>query len=402
MLCSRVAAVAFATLLATACGNSTGDTQDPPAPVRPSDRSDLANVGETDPLDYSDPRLWLCSPDSEPNACAQNLDATEVLPDGSMQLVEHVRATAPEFDCFYVYPTVVLDGTRMQTDFQHTEKVLDPLLSQAALFSSLCEVYAPLYRQRGISLTGSIAAQTVLNPDENDRGVQDIRDAFRYFLEHHSRGRKFVILGHSQGSAVLTTMIQKEIDPKPELRSRMISALLIGGGATVAPGERTGGSFQNIPTCSEPGETGCIVAYASFAAEAPPQSNALFGRASAGLEAACTDPAALSGNTDRLRGMYGRVNLSNSAFKLDGSLPSGMSTEFALYRQMFRSRCVAKGDAHFLEITVDRDAQDTRAVPPHRSGLAELVGFGMHVVDYAVPLDDLRETVRLQAEAALR
>ena len=117
------------------------------------DRSHLKDVGITAPLDYNDPALWACRPGNDPNECHANLDATEILPDGSTKLVPHVRATDPKFDCFYIYPTVALSGGGNMTDFSDIRPVLDPLLGQGARFNRLCEVYAPLYRQVSLSTT---------------------------------------------------------------------------------------------------------------------------------------------------------------------------------------------------------------------------------------------------------
>src|SRR6185312_12813923 len=36
------------------------------------DRSALSNVGTDKPLDYSDPRMWLCRPGNDPDECDIN------------------------------------------------------------------------------------------------------------------------------------------------------------------------------------------------------------------------------------------------------------------------------------------------------------------------------------------
>ena len=50
-----------------------------------------------------------------------------------------------------------------------------------------------------------------------DRGLQydDVRDAWNYYLAHDNQGRGFVLIGHSQGSYILTRLIREEIDGKP-------------------------------------------------------------------------------------------------------------------------------------------------------------------------------------------
>jgi hypothetical protein len=51
------------------------------------------------------------APDMYSDECrGADLTATELLPDGTSRIVKHVVATEPKYDCFYVYPTVALNG----------------------------------------------------------------------------------------------------------------------------------------------------------------------------------------------------------------------------------------------------------------------------------------------------
>src|SRR6185312_12017914 len=120
----------------------------------------------------------VCRPDIDPNECERDLSATEIKPDGSFEVHEHVAARDPQFDCFYVYPTVWLNQQRPQmTDFsdEGVKLVLDPLLSQGARFNRVCRVYAPLYRQAGLSNFAIPQGAT------KDTALQDVRDAFAYY-----------------------------------------------------------------------------------------------------------------------------------------------------------------------------------------------------------------------------
>jgi hypothetical protein len=387
---------------------ATARDEAPPLAAQPSpvvhaiDRSTLGDVGSTAPLDYENPALWACRPGNAPNECQRDLNATEIGKDGTRRVTPHARAQNPAFDCFYVYPTVKLTGTGNMTDFSDAGIALvnDALLAQAARFSRLCEVYAPLYRQTAVDRSSGTPKPAA--GASRELAVGDVRAAFKHYLEHDNRGRRFVILGHSQGTAMLTAMMQEDVDPVPEVRARLISALLIGGGVHVASGQRAGGTFKNIPTCSAPGETGCVIAFASFAAEAPPAKDSRFAAAPApGMELACTEPAALSGNTGRYRGSYFRQKINNPTFKSDQPLPEGLTTPFALYRDAFTGQCVKRDGLSYLEISLAQDPGDTRGVPPYRSKALEAAGVGLHVVDYNIPLEDLIEAARLQAASAL-
>jgi hypothetical protein len=385
-------------------GNDAGSDAGGGGGLQTIDRSGLTDVGVSARLDYSIPEYWVCRPDITPNECARNLDATEIKPDGSLEVVKHVAAVDPGFDCFYVYPTVWLSRTAQMTDFSDTgvNLVLDALLAQAARFSRICRVFAPLYRQVGVSgISPAADANTEL-------ALQDVRDAFAYYLEHDSHGRKFVLLAHSQGTYDTVSLIRRDIDEKPEVRARMISAVLLGGQPYAPPGERFGGSFKNVPACSERGETGCVIAFNSYAKESPATANSAFGHVTTTLaneevalngQVFCSEPAALAGNTGRYAGSYFPLKLNNPQFGAPGAIP-GVDTPFVVFRNLFRGTCVRANGVSYLEVSSDPQPGDVRPVPEYRNALLESVGFGMHLVDYNVPLDDLIEAVKLQAAAS--
>jgi hypothetical protein len=371
-----------------------------PLVIQHVDRSGLTDIGTSGSLDYEKPAYWACRPDIEPNECHRNLDATEVKSDGTLTVVPHVRAEKPEFDCFYVYPTVTLSGTQM-TDFSGTgiNTVLDPLLAQAARFTRVCEVYAPLYRQ--VALNGVAPAEG----SSTSLALQDVRDAFKYYLEHFNHGRNFVLMGHSQGTFMLASTIVRDVDDKPELRARLISALLIGGQPYTPPGQLVGGQFNNIPLCSTPNETGCIVGFNSFPAEAPPGPTAVFGHVGTTFaneppdltgQVACVNPARLVGNQGSFAGSYFPLMLNNPMFGMP-VVPPGITTPFVMYKNLFQGECKQRDSSHYLEISVV--AGDTRTPPTYRNPTLEAFGFGLHLVDYDAPLDDLIELVTRQAAA---
>jgi pimeloyl-ACP methyl ester carboxylesterase len=387
-------ACALSLVAVSGCGSDDATGSAPGGDeIHPVDRSGLADVGTSGPLDYANPALWVCRRGNDPNGCHKNLDATEIKADGTLAVVPHERAQNPSFDCFYVYPTVLLTGAPQMTDFteEGIARVYDPLLTQGARFSRICEVYAPLYRQTGLSGGRPVAGAN------SELALQDVRDAFAYYLEHLNRGRDFVLIGHSQGTFMLTGMMQKDIDNNPELRKRLISALLIGGRIEVPAGKRVGGTFQNIPTCSAPGETGCVLAYVSYSAQAPPTATSLFGLAGAGNEAACVEPALLAGNSGAYQGSYFQVAVANPSFAADVPPRSDVSTPFLLYRNTFDGQCVTRDTFRYLEYTLLSNESDPRGIPPWRHTTIDGLGFGTHLVDFHIPLDDLIETVAQQA-----
>jgi hypothetical protein len=382
------------------------------------DRSHLGDAGLSGTLDYSDPNFWVCRPDIDQNPCHGNLDATEILPDGGQQVVKHVRATDPKFDCFYVYPTVDLTMNGNMTDFTEAglKLVLDPLLAQGARFSEQCEIYAPFYRQLAFT-PGSITPPPATDAGATDAGnsgisslmtnpaaalaLVDVRAAFQYYLDHFNKGRKFVLMGHSQGSGMLQAMMQTDVDPMPQLRSQMISAVLLGGGATVAPGSDVNGTFKNIKTCTKPTDTGCLISYSSYDAAKPPGANALFGKSPDGNMTACTNPGPLVNNSGPYHGSYFPTTVNNPSFNPDNPPPK-VGTPFVLYRDMFQGNCVVKNGYSYLEITFLGKTGDPRGTPPYINSGAESIGFGLHLVDYNLPLTELLEVVKQQAAIVVK
>ena len=359
------------------------------------DRSHLSATG-TAPLDYADRALWACRPGNDPDECQIDLDATEVMKSGTSRLVQQQPASDPGFDCFFMYPTVYFEPGNMQ-DLSDLTALRDPLQGQIARFGRMCRVYVPLYRQSsaesdaaGAHFTGDVALAT-----------NDLLAAFDYYVEHLSVGRKFVVMGHSQGSILGLTLLQRRIDNDPVLRARMLSAVLLGGDARVPPGHTVGGTFKNVPSCTRPGQTQCLIAFNSYAQVSPPIANEAFGKHNALGDVVCTEPGALAGNrSGRYRGSYFPNHIENLFYITPGYLPANMETPFALYRDYFQGTCVQKNGFSYLEISTPGAADDLREDPPYMSPLAQLWGVGLHLVDYSLALDDLIEALTLQAAAA--
>src|SRR5437879_1357575 len=119
---------------------------------------------------------------------------------------------------------------------------------------------------------------------------EDVLDSWNYYLAHENKGRGVVLIGHSQGSGLLTQLISKEIDGKP-VQAKIVSAILMGTRLPVDNGKDTG-LFKSMPLCKSASQIGCVIAYASFRDTIPPPTGSLFGKASGEQIAACVNPAA--------------------------------------------------------------------------------------------------------------
>jgi hypothetical protein len=330
------------------------------------------------------------------NQCFVNsLDATAVQPDGTTALVPHSGAQEDHpYDCFYVYPTVDLTGDPgNHTDFSDISLELDPLLSQAARLNTSCRLFAPLYRQVTINTFGAPDSERFF-----DIAYGDVEAAFRRYLAHDNGGRNIVIMGHSQGTSMTTRLIHELVDPSPELRARLIVALLIGGGVTVPEGGVVGGSFANLPLCTTREQTGCVIAYRSYAEGRPPAggSNVV---GPAGMDTACTNPAALGGGEGRFTQAYLPTRPNQPIFRLRPD--PGFGTPFTLYADFYAGECVKDADGRsYLEIRVRPEAGDMRANPiPFGHPVLSPAILGTHILDYNFALAELIELVRTKAAA---
>ncbi|MCW5761527.1 MAG: DUF3089 domain-containing protein, partial [Phenylobacterium sp.] len=194
------------------------------------------------PNDYGKPQAWLCWPGKAGDACAVDMTTAVIKADGSSSVEAFKADPKAPIDCFYVYPTVSNDPG-VVSDMIANDEELNVVRAQLARFGSKCRIYAPLYRQ--FTLTGlraAIAGKPLpgsADPATRAVGYADVVDAWNYYLAHENKGRGVVLIGHSQGSGVLTRMIAAEIDGKP-VQKQLVSALLLGTSLGVEKGKDTG------------------------------------------------------------------------------------------------------------------------------------------------------------------
>src|SRR5712692_3193947 len=251
--------------LALAAGLTSAEKARAQSTSQPAAAAPSATVSN----DYNDGKTWLCRPGRQ-DACAVDLSTTVVAANGKLTVEKWLPKPDAPIDCFYVYPTVSNDPTP-NSDMNPGPEEMGVIRAQFARFGSVCRVYAPLYRQ--VTLT-ALRAFISGKPMTADRALayNDVLDAWNYYLERDNQGRGVVLIGHSQGSLVLTQLIKNEIDGK-QLESRIISALLLGTNLPVPKGKDVGGAFQHMPLCHSAKQTGCVITYASFRSNAPPPAN---------------------------------------------------------------------------------------------------------------------------------
>ena len=343
--------------------------------------------------DYRNAETWLCRPGGQ-DACAVDLSTTVIGANGQLSREAFTPAANPPIDCFYVYPTVSLDSGG-NSDMVAGPEERSVIRAQFARFRSVCRPFAPLYRQ--FTLTALRAATTgkAITADRS-LGYTDVLEAWNDYLKHDNNGRGVVLIGHSQGSGVLSQLIRNEIDGKP-IQTRVVSALLLGSNVAVPDGKDVGGAFSHLPLCRAADQTGCVVTYVSFRSTIPPPADSRFGRvAGAGMRAGCTHPAALGGGSAPL---HAYLSTGTHAWVAPATK---IETPFVSVPGLLTARCVSDDKGSYLEITVNADPKDPRAddIP----GDVMTAGkpnpsWGLHLIDVHAAMGDLVTLVGRQSKA---
>ena len=359
--------------------------------------------------DYAKPDTWLCRPDkAKDNACNVDLTTTVVKADGSESVEPFKADPKAPIDCFYVYPTVSNDPGVL-SDMHADAEELGVVKAQLARFGSKCRIYAPLYRQFTLTalrarMTGKPMDMTGVNPATT---YDDVLDAWNYYLAHENKGRGVVLIGHSQGSGLLTQLISKEIDGKP-VQGKIVSAILMGTRLPLDKGKDTG-LFKHIPLCRSASQTGCVIAYASFRDTIPPPASSLFGKASKeGEVAACANPANLApGGKGQLHAYLSngsQIANSSAATPVWVKGKPNPKTPFVSVPGLLSGQCVEKNGFSYLEVHVNAVPSDPRADDINGDVMAAgkvNAAWGLHLIDANLAMGNLVDIVGAESKAYL-
>ena len=359
--------------------------------------------------DYASPANWVCWPGATPNACDIDLTTTVVGADGSMTVEPFKADPGAPIDCFYVYPTVSTDpGVLANLAVERAEQQV--VKQQFARFAASCRLYAPVYRQ--FTLTALVARMSGKPMPGGAMGAlttpySDVRDAWNYYLTHANAGRGVVLIGHSQGSGMLTQLISKEIDGKP-VRARIVSAILMGTNLVVPEGKDVGGDFKTMPLCHSASQVGCAIAFASFRKTSPPPVNSLFGRPrtpAPGMASACVNPANLAGGEGALHSYLasGAESIAPGA-QTPKPWVAGktVATPFVSVPGLLSARCATSPEFNYLSVHINADP----ASPRNQELIGDVViggqvqaNWGLHLIDANMAIGNLVDIVRLEGAA---
>jgi pimeloyl-ACP methyl ester carboxylesterase len=337
------------------------------------------------------PTVWLCrpgldtpTPNPTPNPCEGSLATTVLRADGTETVRPTPRPGDRPIDCFYVYPTVSTQPTP-NADLTIEPAEISVAHAQASRFSSVCRVYAPMYRQltlQTISGGGTGTAQ------ERAIAYGDVANAWNEYLDTYNDGRPVVLIGHSQGSAMLTALLRLQIEKDPAQLDLVVSALLPGWNIEVPAGGDVGGTFQEVPACRSRTQTGCVVSYASY--DVPPPPDSRFGRVAGGdttREVLCVNPARPAGGEASLDPYFPTDRLGTTV---------DVTTPWVELPRLYSGECTQAAGTTWLQVNaVPTTPTDTRPRALVTNGPA----WGLHRSDVNLALGDLVALVRSQSRA---
>jgi hypothetical protein len=333
---------------------------------------------------------WLCRPGKTPDPCEYPLEATVITTSGE-ESIEHAKAARkPAINCFYVYPTVSEQPTpnaNLEIEPEETQIAID----QASRFSEDCKVYAPVYNQ--VTLDEANGFLKELPPPVNP--FPTVLAAFEEFLRKYDHNKGFVLISHSQGSGEVEQLIKTAIEPNPEVSSKMVSALIMGGAVTVPDGENVGGTFEKTPTCETAYETHCVIAYSTFYKE-PPEEPGLGRTAIPGEHVVCVNPAQLHQNDEQsaqVQPYETPTRFPGQIGNFQGEVPTA-STPWVSTPGEYSAQCHVNNGAGWLQLTPEGTPHDPAEFVPELLG----PGFGLHLFDGAIALGETVRDIALQTQ----
>ena len=191
-------------------------------------------------------------------------------PDYASDAAWYVNDRGGAVDLFYISSTETFDsrvGRRTVHFAQAADSAACPgmraeMAGVDRILGGDLNFYSPFYRQ----VSMETYADTDLIDSRFPIAMDDVRRAFRYYVDHLGGGRPFVLAGFSQGAEALVELLKELPD---SLRNRMVAAYVIGWKITA----EDLASAPAIQPAQGPDDTGVTVCYNSV--DAPENASPL-------------------------------------------------------------------------------------------------------------------------------
>lgn len=101
--------------------------------------------------------------------------------------------------------------------------------AHVTIYEDSTNVFATYYYQAGMRYAGEVAAKTgTVEATLLGMPYDDITTALDYYFENYNKGSPFIIVSHSQGSAMALLVLKKYFKEHPGYYQRMVATYAIG------------------------------------------------------------------------------------------------------------------------------------------------------------------------------
>ncbi len=162
-----------------------------------------------------------------------------------------------DVDLFLVAPTVEmgragnynmsLDQAEIKANF------LGALNMEQGIFSDVCRMYAPYYRQAALTVYELEEAQA---EEYFAIAYNDVRDAFLYYMEYENDGRPFILAGFSQG-ADMCLRLMKDLFEDGAYEDQLVAVYALGWRLTEEEVEQ----YPQIRPATGETDTGTVICF---------------------------------------------------------------------------------------------------------------------------------------------
>jgi len=167
-------------------------------------------------------------------------------------------------DTFFIYPTCIMDVDGETTIEQNRKAVEADNIAdnQAGVFVESTNLYMPLYRQFSFKV---IEKRHFTNEGFRDAAhesiaYQDLVGALDYYFSKYNNNKPFILAGHSQGSALLYSVLTDYMQKHSDYLTRMVACYSIGFGYN----KEAIGQYSNLKFATGETDTGCIISYNTY------------------------------------------------------------------------------------------------------------------------------------------
>ena len=263
----RFLRVLFAVLLCPAlfvfASCSFFEPDDPAAPETPVEAEHAA---ETDAAEQSKPAVEISAPLVIPPAPDYPNPASWVR-------MGEADSVLPEFEVFYIYPTLFQNKLRPVMDHR-----FDRIRTKASDYIGLTfglltdpvyplKLYAPFVRQADYSTVLETDFTSDLGDTLLQYGIEDTKTVFQYFMKYfHKPGMPYILIGHSQGASDLYELLRATPEITPE--SGFAAAYLAGLPKKTAAGIDLDFAGRKIHLGKGADDTGVILVWNTISGDA--------------------------------------------------------------------------------------------------------------------------------------